>query len=150
MYLLLIYFRCPRCILSSIVVFSFSIFLWMCSCIFADGTLGTHGINKVELISWISDYNMVSLSLSSPLCPQQSGRSWASLARHRGSKVPVHNIYTHVSPTDNLSQFKTWQYGSGQQTQHNSYDDDNYINTERGHYRTTKRSGWWREACNSQ
>lgn len=31
------------------------------------------------------------------LCPQQSGRSWASPARRRGSKLPLHNIYIHMT-----------------------------------------------------
>ena len=93
------------------------------------------------------------------LCPQLSGRSLASPAQHRGSRLPRHDIYIHVTwqtTTVNLRHDNTTGGKWNRQYSWDSADDSNHINTERGHYfgaeqhwTDQQRTGWWWEACYS-
>lgn len=82
--------------------------------------------------------NSVTLS---PLCPQQSGRSWASPARRRGPERPLHSIHITRDPTDSQSiQDMTTHSGkSNQQRGQDDNDDNNHINSERGRYFGTEK-----------
>lgn len=79
----------------------------------------------------------------------RSGRSWASPAQRRGSILPVHNIYTHVSQQTTSVILR--HDNTAAENKKNNITAMMIIITLilRGDIIEQQRSGWWWEACNS-